>query len=57
MGKPEPPTREQTQALLKEARATRKESVNASREGVLDIKRTVAPWSLLLITEQGPVSK
>jgi xylan 1,4-beta-xylosidase len=57
MGKPEPPTREQTQALLKAARGTQKEIIKANSNGVLEIKRPVAPWSVVLVTEQARGNK
>lgn len=57
MGKPDPPTREQTQTLLKAAWGTRKEVVKVNSDGVLEVKRTVAPWSIVLLTEQARDTK
>jgi len=51
MDKPEPPLREQTEALRKAASATEKEVVHANGDGVLEVKKMVAPWSLVLITQ------
>jgi hypothetical protein len=47
-----PPTREQTEALRKAASAMEKEAIRANGDGVLEVKRMVAPWSLVLITQQ-----
>jgi xylan 1,4-beta-xylosidase len=51
MGRPEPPTREQTKALREAAWATQKEIVRADASGSLDLHRTLAPWSLVLIRQ------
>jgi xylan 1,4-beta-xylosidase len=52
MGKPDPPTREQTEALRKAASAMEKEVIRANGDGVIEVKRMVAPCSLVLITQQ-----
>src|ERR1035438_2182377 len=52
MGRPDPPTRAQTDALRKAAWGTQRELVHADGHGVLEVKRPVAPWSLVLITQQ-----
>jgi xylan 1,4-beta-xylosidase len=49
--KPEPPTREQTAALIKSAWATQKETIQANAKGELDLKRHLAPWTVLLIRQ------
>jgi hypothetical protein len=51
MGKPEPPSREQTEALRKAAWDTRKEVVRADDAGNLTLERRIAPWSLVLVKE------
>ncbi|HTB97302.1 MAG TPA: hypothetical protein VK716_09865 [Terracidiphilus sp.] len=51
MGKPEPPDREQTQALREAARNTKKEMVHANEVGSLNLERSIAPWSLVLVKE------
>jgi xylan 1,4-beta-xylosidase len=51
MGKPETPTREQTELLRKEAWNTRKEIVQADGSGNLHLQRTLQPWALVLIRQ------
>ncbi len=51
MGKPEPPNREQTEVLRKEAWNTRKEIVQADASGNLHLQRTLPPWALVLIRQ------
>lgn len=51
MGAPPTPTREQTEALRKAAWATRKELTHADSTGKLIVKRSIQPWSLILIKE------
>jgi xylan 1,4-beta-xylosidase len=51
MGRPEPPNPEQTTLLREAAWATAKEVVRADANGNLDIKRSVSPWSLMLIQQ------
>lgn len=51
MGRPEPPTREQTRALREAAWDTQKEVVRADGTGALDVHREIAPWSLVLIKQ------
>jgi xylan 1,4-beta-xylosidase len=51
MGKPEPPTREQTKQLKIAAMATKKESAKADAKGNLTWQRTLQPWTCILINE------
>ncbi len=51
MGRPEPPTREQTKALREAAWATQKEIVRADISGNLDLHRALSPWSLVLVRQ------
>jgi len=51
MGKPEPPTREQAEALRKAAWDTQRELVCADKAGHLNLKRSIAPWSLVLVRQ------
>jgi xylan 1,4-beta-xylosidase len=51
MGKPDPPTREQTRLLREAAWATKKEIVRTDTTGTLDLHRPIAPWSLVLIKQ------
>jgi xylan 1,4-beta-xylosidase len=51
MGKPRSPSIAETAALKAAGDATKKEIVRADKNGTLALKRTLAPWSLLLITE------
>jgi xylan 1,4-beta-xylosidase len=51
MGKPEPPSREQTEALRKAAWDTRKEVVRSDDAGNLTLECRIAPWSLVLVKE------
>jgi xylan 1,4-beta-xylosidase len=51
MGKPEPPTREQTRLLREAAWATQKEIVRVDDSGTLVLHRPLAAWSLVLIKQ------
>jgi xylan 1,4-beta-xylosidase len=51
MGKPEPPTREQTELLRKLAWNTTKETVNADDHGTLEIHRPMDAWSVVLFKQ------
>ncbi len=51
MGRPEPPTREQTRALQDGAWATRREYAQANASGRFEIRRQIEAWSLLLVRE------
>ncbi|MDE3103979.1 MAG: beta-xylosidase [Acidobacteriota bacterium] len=52
MGKPEPPNPAQTRTLRQAARATALEVLQATPAGTLDLDRTLAPWSLVLVQQQ-----
>jgi xylan 1,4-beta-xylosidase len=52
MGMPNPPTREQVAQLKQAAWGTMKETMRADDAGCLSIRRTIAPWSLVLIDQQ-----
>lgn len=51
MGRPEPPTREQTAALALAAWGTRQERLAADATGCFTLARPIAPWSLVLVRE------
>jgi xylan 1,4-beta-xylosidase len=51
MGKPEPPTREQTVALRKAAEAVKKEIFHADASGRFVLERPIEPWSLVLVQQ------
>jgi hypothetical protein len=51
MGKPEPPNKEQTEVLRKEAWNTRKEIVRADSEGNLHISTSLPAWALVSIRQ------
>lgn len=51
MGMPHSPSREETDALKQKAWGTKKEVMKADMNGILTIKRTLAPWSCVLIRE------
>jgi xylan 1,4-beta-xylosidase len=51
MGRPEPPTVDQTKALREAALATQKEIVRADASGRLNLNRPLAPWSLVLVKQ------
>lgn len=51
MGKPEPPTREQTAVLRKAAEAVNKETLHADGSGHFMLERSIEPWSLVLIQQ------
>lgn len=52
MGKPHSPSIAQTKELIRQADATLKETVKADSKGRLTIKRTLRPWTCMLIQEQ-----
>ena len=52
MGKPEPPTREQTLLLQKQAWATKKETIHADATGKLTFKASLPPWAVLVVRQQ-----
>jgi xylan 1,4-beta-xylosidase len=52
LGAPNPPTREQTEALKQAAMGTKNEVVNADASGRLILDRTIEPWSLVLVKQQ-----
>jgi xylan 1,4-beta-xylosidase len=52
MGSPEPPSRDQVQALRKSAMALKEETLQADASGTLSIKRKIAPWSLVLVESE-----
>jgi xylan 1,4-beta-xylosidase len=51
MGKPEPPNRQQTELLRKQAWATKKRIVKADASGKLHIEFTLPMWSLVSIRQ------
>lgn len=51
MGKPEPPSREQTATLRRQAWATKQETLHADGRGRLTLERTLDAWTVLLIRE------
>ena len=51
LGDPEPPTREQAEAIRQAAWATGREIVRTDAQGVLRLRRSLAPWSLVLLRE------
>lgn len=51
MGKPESPTRKQTQELREKAFATRREKFSADAGGSFKLQRFIEPWSVVLIRE------
>lgn len=51
VGRPDPPTREQTQALRKAAWATQKEVVHVNDDGVLDLHRQLPAWAVVLVKQ------
>jgi xylan 1,4-beta-xylosidase len=51
MGQPEHPTREQTQILRQGAEATRQEIFLADAAGQFCLRRSIQPWSLLLVRQ------
>ena len=52
MGRPHSPNRDQLAALKVAADATKREEVKADASGTLVIKRTLAPWTMMLISEK-----
>ncbi|MBC8083098.1 MAG: glycoside hydrolase [Hymenobacter sp.] len=51
MGRPEPPTRSQTEALKKAAFALHQESLKADAKGTFTLSRLLAPWTCVLVRE------
>jgi len=51
MGMPEPPNTQQTKALSEAAWDTKKEIIRSDAAGNLDLHRTIAPWSLVLVKQ------
>ncbi|MEQ9303880.1 MAG: hypothetical protein RJQ14_08190, partial [Marinoscillum sp.] len=51
MGKPEPPTREQIKVMKQYAENLKTVVVTADENGVVEIKRELTPWSLVLIEQ------
>jgi xylan 1,4-beta-xylosidase len=51
LGSPEPPTREQAEALRAESWKLQREEITADGSGCLNFRRTVAPWTVFLIRE------
>ena len=51
LGRPTHPTREQTRLLRKGAAATLKEEFAADGNGIFELHREIAPWSLVLIRQ------
>ena len=51
MGRPEPPTREQTELLRRAAWATLHEYVHADEHGTLTVRRPLEAWSIMLIKQ------
>jgi xylan 1,4-beta-xylosidase len=51
MGKPEPPTREQTKQLKQSAMAVKKEVAKADANGGFKWERTLEPWTCVLIQQ------
>lgn len=51
MGKPEPPTREQINVMKQYAENLKTVVVTADENGVVEIKRELTPWSLVLIEQ------
>ena len=49
MGSPEPPNREQVQALRKSAMALKEETLQADASGAFSMKCEIAPWSLVWV--------
>jgi xylan 1,4-beta-xylosidase len=56
LGEPEPPTREQIAELRSGAMATQREVLQADQSGRFVLRRTITPWSVVLIDEQERVS-
>lgn len=52
MGEPEPPTREETQALRQTANATKRELFHADDSGRFVLSRPIQPWSLVLVQQE-----
>lgn len=51
MGRPEPPTREQTRILRQAAQETKKETLHADRSGKFVLHRNLPPWAVLLVRQ------
>jgi len=51
MGRPEPPTREQTRILREAAEHTKKEFLHADANGTLEIHSQLLPWAVMLVRQ------
>jgi xylan 1,4-beta-xylosidase len=51
MGRPEPPTREQTRILRQAAQETKKEALHADSSGKFVLHRNLPPWGVLLVRQ------
>ena len=51
MRQPEPPSREQTGVLRRQALATSEEVVRADESGCLELRRSIEPWSVALVKQ------
>jgi xylan 1,4-beta-xylosidase len=51
MGRPDPPTREQTRVLRKAAQETQKEMLPTDATGSFVVHRRLAPWAVLLLRQ------
>jgi xylan 1,4-beta-xylosidase len=51
MGRPEPPTREQTKVLRRAAQDTKKEYLHADPTGRVVIHRQLPPWAIMLVRQ------
>ena len=51
MGRPEPPTREQTARLSEAAWGTKKERLSADEAGCFRLERVLAAWSVVMVRE------
>jgi xylan 1,4-beta-xylosidase len=51
MGKPEPPNREQTEALRKLAWSTKKQIMQSDATGILHVDMKLPAWSVVLIRQ------
>jgi hypothetical protein len=51
MGKPDPPTREQTAALNAAAWNTKKELVQSDANGTVTVQRPLQAWTVLVVRQ------
>lgn len=51
MGSPEPPDRQQTEALRQAALATKRELFTADGNGTFRLRRSVGPWSVMFVRQ------